>query len=132
MRYFHQLLPDSSGAEEDPTDPHQHVQLRPADHRNSSEHLHRNGHPHLAEGPGNPPGLQRPDNRELQPQQKSIKNPCISNSRRNAGNILCKYLLLLQEASLENDAAAVDLAVNLFRVLSEADALYLCSALDHH
>ena len=43
-----------------------------------------------------------------------------------------KYILLLQEASLENDAAAVDLAVNLLRILSKADTFNLCSALDHH
>ena len=41
-------------------------------------------------------------------------------------------ILLLKEAGLKNNAAAVDLAVNLLRILCKADALNLCSALDHH
>lgn len=40
--------------------------------------------------------------------------------------------LLLQEASLQYDAASFDLAVNLFRVLCKTDASNLCSALDNH
>ena len=46
--------------------------------------------------------------------------------------ILYQDRLLLEEAGLENDAAAIDLAVNLLRILGKADALNLCSALDHH
>ena len=38
----------------------------------------------------------------------------------------------LQAGDNEDDAAAFDLAVNLFWVLSKADASYLCSALDDH
>jgi hypothetical protein len=41
-------------------------------------------------------------------------------------------MLLLEEAGLQNDAAAFDLAVNLFRILGKADALHLGSTLDHH
>ena len=40
--------------------------------------------------------------------------------------------LFLQEAGLENYAAAFDLAVHLFRVLCQADASDLCSSLDNH
>ena len=40
--------------------------------------------------------------------------------------------LLLEEAGLENYAAAFDLAVNFFRILGKADALYLCTSLDYH
>ena len=41
-------------------------------------------------------------------------------------------MLLLQEAGLEDDAAAVDFAVYLLWVVGEADALNLCASLDDH
>ena len=41
-------------------------------------------------------------------------------------------LLLLQEAGLKHDAAAVDLAVNLGWVLGQANALNLCTTLNNH
>ena len=40
--------------------------------------------------------------------------------------------LLLQEASLEHDAAAINFAIYLLGVLREADALNLCATLDDH
>ena len=40
--------------------------------------------------------------------------------------------LLFEEAGLEDNAAAVNLAVNLFWILGQADALDLCSTLDDH
>ena len=39
---------------------------------------------------------------------------------------------LLQEASLEHNAAAVDFAIDLFGVFGKANALYLCTAFDNH
>ena len=41
-------------------------------------------------------------------------------------------LLLLQETCLKDDAAALDLAVNLLRILCQTDASHLSSTLDHH
>ena len=41
-------------------------------------------------------------------------------------------VLLLQEAGLENDAAALNLAVNLFRILCKTDASYFGATLDDH
>lgn len=40
--------------------------------------------------------------------------------------------LFLQEAGLEDYAAAFYLAVDLLRVVGQADASYFCSAFDDH
>lgn len=45
---------------------------------------------------------------------------------------MCCVGLLLEEAGLEHDARAVNLAIYLLGVIGKADALYLCSALDDH
>lgn len=62
---------------------------------------------------------------------KNKKRPLeiiISNGR----SILPINILLLEEASLKNDAATINLAVNFLRVLSQTDASYFCSTLDDH
>lgn len=41
-------------------------------------------------------------------------------------------VLLLQEAGLENDAAALNLTVNLFWILCKTDASYFGATLDDH
>ena len=46
--------------------------------------------------------------------------------------VLVSYILLLKEASLENYAAAINLAVNFLRILSQTDASNLCTTLDDH
>ena len=40
--------------------------------------------------------------------------------------------LLLEEAGLEDDAAAINLTINLLWVVGKLDALYLCASLDNH
>ena len=40
--------------------------------------------------------------------------------------------LFFQEAGLQHDAAAVNLAVNLFGILGQADALHFGASLDNH
>ena len=40
--------------------------------------------------------------------------------------------LLLKEASLKNYAAAINLAVDFLRILSQTDASNLCTTLDNH
>ena len=40
--------------------------------------------------------------------------------------------LLFKEAGFEDDAAAVDFAVNLFGVFGEANAFHFCATLDYH
>ena len=62
----------------------------------------------------------------------SLRDLSDDTSTTSCGRRTYLHVLFLEEAGLQNDAAAVDLAVNLFRILSEADALDLCSALDHH
>ena len=50
-----------------------------------------------------------------------------------AGRIVwISYVLLLKEACLENDAATINLAVNLLRIFSQTDASNLCSTFDNH
>ena len=43
-----------------------------------------------------------------------------------------KSALFRQEAGLENDAAALNLTVNLFWILCKTDASYFGTALDDH
>lgn len=74
--------------------------------------------------------------------RKNIKtntNNTLKNKKRpleiiisNGRSILPINILLLKEASLKNDAATINLAVNFLRVLSQTDASYFCSTLDDH
>ena len=42
------------------------------------------------------------------------------------------FLLLLEEAGLENDTAAFYLAIHFFRIISQTDALYFSTSFDDH
>jgi hypothetical protein len=58
------------------------------------------------------------------------------NKKKEFGELLfCADMwakLFLQEAGLQDNAAAIDLAIHLFGVVCKTNTLYLCSALDDH
>ena len=74
------------------------------------------------------------DSEMIHPKSRKTFGVCCLCLRRSCVSLiwLLEQRLLLQEAGLEYNAAAVDLAVYLLWVVSEADTLNLCASLDDH